>query len=70
MSCNVTWGVTLVFNAALVSIEVVDPRISVRARLLTGSELPLVSSVLQLALVLLPSAPAGTIRMVTMEYTG
>lgn len=63
-------GVTLVFNAALVSIEVVDPRISVGARLLTGSELPLVSSVLQLALVLLPAAPAGTIRMVTVEYAG
>merc|ERR1719228_2675675 len=54
----------------LVSVEVVDPGIAVGALLLARGELPLVSPMLQVTLVLLPATPTGPVRVVAVEHTG
>lgn len=54
----------------LISVEVVNPWIAVRALLLARGELPLVSAMLQLALALLSATTTGPVGVVAVENAG
>ena len=54
-------------SALSVAVEVADPGVPLGTLLLAGGELPHVALVLQLALVLLPPAPPGSVGEVAVE---